>query len=552
MRAGALAVALILAPSIFAPSVFAPGAFAPSAFAQDLDRYQRYQQTPAVLAHYPDVPIALDAPGLAPGRDSFTSDEELKGFIAGVARGSPRIVAGIAGQSQQGRDIFYLVATAEGLSDPAEIRALGRPIVWLIGLQHGNEPAGGEAMLALASALARGELAALTERVTAVIVPRANPDGAAAFKRATANGADPNRDHLLMSLPETRAIHRLMESLPPEIVLDAHEFTVGNRWIAKFNALQAVDALLLSATHPMVAPELTALAETTFRPRIEAALQAQGLSTYDYYTTALNNADKTVSMGGNAPGAARNTFGLNHAVSFLIETRGVGIGRDSFQRRVATHYIAAKAVLETAAARGNELRAAIDASRRGAAAAEAQITVAHKLATRPVTLPMRDPVSGEAKPTPVEFRDSRALASAVTRPAPAGYLAPELGADAVAALRLNGVALCRTREAAEFDVEAFAVKERAKVEREAINPDQALKVELARKRVALPAGTIFVPAGQPAGKLVALALEPDSAGSLAGAGLVAVGEGHDIPLYRLGIAPKLAPAEARDVTVCGP
>src|SRR5690242_17315693 len=227
MRAAALAVALVLAPSAFALSAFALSAFALSAFAlsafalsafalsayasgafaQDLDRYQRYQQPPAVLAHYPDVLITLDAPGLARGRDSFTSDAELKDFIEGLTRDSRRIVAGVAGQSQQGRDIRYLIATAEGLSDPAAIRALGHPIVWLIGLQHGNEPAGGEAMLAVAGSLARGELAALTESVTVVIVPRANPDGAAAFKRTTANGADPNRDHLLMSLPETRAIH---------------------------------------------------------------------------------------------------------------------------------------------------------------------------------------------------------------------------------------------------------------------------------------------------------------------------------------------------------
>jgi len=539
MRAGALAFAMLL--------------LAPAALAQDLDRYQRYQQTPAVLSHYPDVPIALDSPGIAAGRDSFTTHEELQDFIAGLTRSSRRIVAGLAGQSQQGRDIPYLVATAEGLSDPAQIIALGRPIVWLIGLQHGNEPAGGEAMLAIASALARGELAALTERVTVVIVPRANPDGAAAFRRTTANGLDPNRDHLLMLLPETRAIHQLMRRLPPDVVLDTHEFTVGNRWIAKFDALQAVDALLLSATHPMVSRDLAQLADAVFRPRIEEALHARGLTTFDYYTTALNGADKTVSMGGNAPGAARNTFGLNHAVSFLIETRGVGIGRDSFQRRVATHYIAAKAVLETASAHAGELRAAIEASRQSASAGSAASVVAHKLGTHPVTLPMRDPVSGEAKPTPVEFRDSHAVAWAATRSVPAGYLVPQIGAEAIAALRLNGVGICRTREAGDFDVEAFAIKERAqKVEREAINPDQAIKVEVIRRRVAAPAGSVFVPAGQPAGKLAALALEPDSAGSLAGAGLVAVGDGHDIPLYRLAIAPKLAPAEPRDAAICGP
>ena len=53
-------------------------------------------------------------------------------------------------------------------------------MIWLIGQQHGNEPAGGEAMLALAAALSSGELAPLLDRLSVVIVPRSNPDGAAA------------------------------------------------------------------------------------------------------------------------------------------------------------------------------------------------------------------------------------------------------------------------------------------------------------------------------------------------------------------------------------
>ena len=69
-------------------------------------------------------------------------------------------------------------------------------------------------------------------------------------------------------------------------------------------------------------------------------------------STAASNRSLSSTSRCLSPGAARNTFGLNHAVSFLIETRGVGIGRDSYQRRVATHYLAAKAVLETAAVLG--------------------------------------------------------------------------------------------------------------------------------------------------------------------------------------------------------
>src|SRR5918997_1070108 len=102
----------------------------------------------------------------------------------------------------RGRDIPSLVFTAEGHTDLRRIRGLRRPVVWLIGQQHGNEPAGGEAMLALASALTDGELRPLLRRVTVVVAPRANPDGAAAFMRRTAQDFDLNRDHLLATLPE--------------------------------------------------------------------------------------------------------------------------------------------------------------------------------------------------------------------------------------------------------------------------------------------------------------------------------------------------------------
>ena len=62
-------------------------------------------------------------------------------------------------------------------------------MIWLIGQQHGNEPAGGEAMLALAAALSSGELEPLLGRISVVIVPRGNPDGAAADRRVLASGS---------------------------------------------------------------------------------------------------------------------------------------------------------------------------------------------------------------------------------------------------------------------------------------------------------------------------------------------------------------------------
>jgi len=157
---------------------------------------------------------------------------------------------------------------------------------------------------------------------------------------------------------------------------------------------------------------------------------------------------------------------------------------------------------------------------------------------------MLDPESGAPKPTPVIFRDSHDFVPVTVRPWPAGYLLLQAGvsAGAAAALHLNDVLLCRVAASADLEADAFAIRQRAQnVDRESINPDQAIIVEVTRKMIHVPEGAAYVPARQKAGVLAALALEPDSPGSLAGVGLVAPPQGSDeLPVYRLAESPELA------------
>src|SRR3954454_10454622 len=254
--------------------------------------------------------MKLDCPAFLAPEPLLTRQEAMLDFLTVLARESGPARLGSLGASTPGRDIPVLYLTAEGLDDPAAIRRLGRPVIWLIGQQHGNEPAGGEAMLALAAALGRGELGTLLSKITVVIVPRANVDGAAADKRVLATGADSNRDHLLLSQPEVRAVHAAMKSLPPDIVFDHHEFSVGWRWVEKFNGLQGSDVMILEATNPSIPNELSEIARGLYRPAFETAIRQHGLSSFDYVTTDPVVADKRISLGGTAPGIARNTFGL--------------------------------------------------------------------------------------------------------------------------------------------------------------------------------------------------------------------------------------------------
>jgi hypothetical protein len=282
---------------------------------------------------------------------------------------------------------------------------------------------------------------------------------------------------------------------------------------------------------------LTDIARRLYRPVLEATLERHGLSSHDYVTTAADKSDLLVSLGGNAPGIARNAFGLRGSVSYLIETRGVGLGLQRYQQRVATHYLLAKALLEASAEEGPALRMAVRTARRAAAADRSPLVVGHELARRPLELPLVDPESGVARPTPVTLADSRLLATIQHRERPHGYLVLRGGEAVAALLALLQVQTIRLAEPTRLTVEAYDVERLGRPSRragESINPDRSVNVTIRAATIDVPAGALYVPMGQPACGVVAAALEPDSPGSYLGTGIIPMSEEEtEAPLYRV-------------------
>jgi hypothetical protein len=318
-------------------------------------------------------------------------------------------------------------------------------------------------------------------------------------------------------------------------VFDHHEFSVAWRWVEKFKGLQGSDVMILEATNPSIPPALTKIARGLYRPALEAAIKQHGLSSFDYVTTEAGVADRRVSLGGTAPGIARNTFGLRGAVSYLIETRGVGIGLQSYQRRVSTHYLLAKAVLQVSAADPEDLLRRLSEARAAAEADRSDLIVSHEEGEREIDLPLIDAESGAPKPTPVRLVDSRDIKPVDVRARPAGYLVLR-GAEAVKErLALNEARACEVTAAASVAVEAYDVaRTESKKRRESINPDQLMRVQIRSMTIDAPAGALFVPMAQPAAGIVAAALEPDSPGSYLGAGVIPMGPDEtEAPVYRV-------------------
>ena len=495
-----------------------------AANAQDQPAAKRYQQTVPVLARYPDLDLKLETPALANGRTAYTTHTELETFIAGLTA-APAAAAHLTrlmlGTTPGGRTLPVLLMSKEGVTTPEALVRLRRPIVWLIGQQHGDEPAGGEAMLALARAVSDGELTPLLDRISIVVVPRANPDGAAADQRENAAGLDINRDHGLLTQPETRMLHGLVQQAPPAMVIDAHEFTVGRRWVEKLGGLQAVDLMVLSSTHPMTPEPVKRLSESVFQPALQKAIAGYGITSFVYHTTSGRTGDHSISVGGSAPGIARNAFGLMGAVTFLLETRGVGIGFDSYQRRVGTHYIAARALLQTAAQNAAQLATMAADVRALDAAATRDIVLSHTIAKTMTALPLVEPLTGADRTATVAMDDTRSVTGTEVRARPAGYIIPSNRVGAIRdQLELLGGTICKLTRTTTMAIERYDIQERFFVDRRAINPQRSLRVRIVAANETIAAGSSFIAVEQPAGARIALALEPDAPGSLSAENLI--------------------------------
>ena len=480
---------------------------------------------PAVAARFAAPTVVYSTPGLQEGRTSFTTQPEIHAWLqdqtTALAR-SAAVRAGLRpiGASQQGLPLEALVLTRGMGTDPASLLATGRPTVLLVGQEHGDEPAGSEALLVIARELAQGLLQPLLERINVVIVPRINPDGANKSEALAAGGQDIARDHLLLSTPETQALARLSRDYLPTVVVDAGEYKLSDVYQQKFGAVQKSDALLQYATTANLPEFLSKADEEWFRRPLLAALKGQGLSTDWYHSTSADVADRTVSMGGPEPVTVRNVEGLKNAVSLAIDARGAGLGRLHVQRRVHTLVTAVTNVLGSTAQRSRELsqlrpyldKEVADLACKSQAAVEVSNTPAQ------YELQMLDPVTGIDKTVTVDWESALALRTLKSRVRPCGYWLSASSRTTVDRLKLHGVKVLEVLEPSAMlgDIYRETQRPRSAQPSTAMTNSQPLvskEVSLVRGVIDAPAGSYYVPLSQPLANLAIAALEPDTQSS---------------------------------------
>jgi hypothetical protein len=240
MRRARLAVLLLVVTvgAALTPSASA----APSAPACDPVR------TPPELAG--QVPTAEEVIGFPLGERDVTVAES-DAYLQAVASASPRVVAGTAAVSWQGRALRYAIVGRPGnvtpaglarirlrtalLRDPrtpaplaAHLARTTPAILWVAGNVHGGEESGTDAALRVLYELAdRRDCAAdqILDNAIVVLLPTQNPDGREADTRRNVYGFDMNRDWFARTQPETDGKLQLLRRYPPVLFIDAHEMS---------------------------------------------------------------------------------------------------------------------------------------------------------------------------------------------------------------------------------------------------------------------------------------------------------------------------------------
>jgi len=496
-----------------------------------------------MLEFFPDPDVELNSPYfMDEERESFTTHEEMMEFLYDLKAQSDRFQMRIVGQSQEGRELPLLVFNKEGMVDPADLQAQDRPIVWTHGTVHGNEPAAREGSLALAHELATTDWGEeMLEEVTVLVYPGVNPDGLYYFQRATANQIDINRDHMKLTLPETRAMHNAYNEYKPHVAVDNHELGAvpDEEWLEEFNIIDTTaDVYTLSPRNANVPRQIIDVADDLFRSNVDEALAAEGLRHRDYTIgERIEDGKPTANTGGFISVIGRNAMGLVPSFSFLVETPQSG---DYFYpRRVYSQLITNKSFVETTANHSAYVLDIVEGAREETARLGAEVCEDDKVAVEQERVPFDvvwefiDVEKNEIIEMDVTLYDHPE--PVLERVRPYAYIFPPAYHDIAERLKFGGAEVRRLAEPVELEVEAL----------ELVDKDVAdtyyeghfrkwVETEKFETEKFFPAGSYMVRMDQPYGNAIVELMEPEASASFVMYNFIPLGErGDEYPVYRL-------------------
>ncbi len=269
--------------------------------------------------------------------------------IAAAAPGQVRIEN--FGKTGEGRDLKIVIASKDGVFDPAAIHTSGRAILLVQNAIHAGEMDGKDSCLALLRDIVITKTrAALLDHVVFVFIPVYNIDGherRSAYNRINQNGPEIagwrgngtnnnlNRDYMKADTPETRAFLKMFHRWMPDFFVDDH-VTDG----ADFQ----YDVTFYADATPDVNPGIAHWLGDEVSPELERQVDAAGHLAFPSLIDLKDETDpaKGLVAFGNPPRFSTGQMILENRPGLLVEIHML----KDYKTRVTGNYEILRALLE--------------------------------------------------------------------------------------------------------------------------------------------------------------------------------------------------------------
>lgn len=477
--------------------------------------------------------LAVDAddPWITPsektGLKATPSYDETFAYLRRLVAAAPQLKMISIGRSDEGRDVWMVIASKERAFTPAALKTTGKPLVFAQGGIHAGEIDGKDAgLMLLRDMTVRGTRRELLDRANLLFVPIFNVDGHERVSphnrvnqrgpenmgwRSNARNLNLNRDYMKADAAEMQAMIRALHEWQPDLLADLHvtdgsdyQWDVTFGWNNEAAFSPAVNRWLDATLLPAVTKGLADAGHIP-GPLIFAEDPTKGISD--------ENSDPRFSTGY---GDAR------HIAAILLENHSL----KPYDQRVLGTYVFLVEILKIAGAEGVSLRSAIaaDQARRDAVPlswkfpdVEPEMIDILGLEGQQVLAPVSGGVrmTWNGRPVTVRapYRKETGVETSVTRPK--AYWIPAQWHDVIDKLALHGIRFETLHAPREVDVEMYRL-ESPKFATEQFEGHVRVTATPAveRHRERYPAASVRVPTDQPLGTLAVLLLEPASPDSL--------------------------------------
>lgn len=440
------------------------------------------------------------------------------------------------GTSPEGRPIYAVIASRDGATlDPA------KPVLLAQAGIHPGEIDGKDAGMMLLRDIAFGGKDGLLDGANLILIPILSVDGherASAYSRPnqrgpriqgwrhTATNQNLNRDFMKLDQPEMRAVMGLIRKYKPALYVDIHVTDGMDYQYDVTYGYNGEDGIYSRS------PATAAWLDATFKPAMNAALEAQG-HIPGPLVFGIDDTDpkKGLSDGGLGERFSNGWGSAAHVPTILIENHSL----KPYEQRVLGTYVFLEAAMRLLASDGEALETAIVADK---ALRPAEIPANFQAETTPsgtrvfkgIAYEMYDsPASGrreirwlgrnDPEPWSLPFYGSRPT---LTLKRPVAYWVPGYRTDLIERLRLQGI-----------EMETLDAPRTVAVEMLRLNdPKIAPRTNEAHVQIAVtdvtpeahdwtwPIGSVRIPTDQPMGDVAILLLEPQSAESYFAWGMV--------------------------------